>query len=73
MNDLDNYLDKSKIGHMYNINRKMTIIQFGKIKLMDLKNIGLSEKMDIKLKEITSEYFLNELDGYRFAVSLAIL
>lgn len=39
---------------------------------MDLKNIGLSEKMDIKLKEITSEYFLNELDGYRFAVSLAI-
>ena len=39
---------------------------------MDIKNIGLSEKMDIRLKEITSEYFTKELDGYRFAISLSI-
>ena len=39
---------------------------------MDIKNIGLSEKMDIKLKEITSEYFTKELDAYRFAISISI-
>ena len=38
----------------------------------NISNVGLSERMFYKLKEITSDYFTQELDCYRFAISLSI-
>ena len=40
----------------------------------DLKNIGISERMDMKLKELTEsdKLFVEMKDGYRLAASIAI-
>ena len=41
--------------------------------MTEKKEIGISEKMDLRLKELVSDgLFKNEMDGYRLAVCIAI-